>query len=308
MQLFESYISEFDFQTSSIPYRRLFIETAWMFYIDCRENYAQLKVNEREENNCLLASVFYFMIRYSFEHIQPKALADSLHNCDRKMLITRILDFLLNVFQIEDIALYKQIAEIFDEYIEKRLLEKAVLKTTGIHDTDFFAPSVIQVNYKRLSNKYQKALSPATIDYRVFRPMYSISLTPIQKKTPMPVKASVGLGGKGLQSNTKLTFMSHRVLNYEDDTIDNQTLDLEGSGLHSHSSSTSNLERNPVNLINRIHFSNSLSRLPLASTNITHNLDSKVLAYFTAVTHHSQRIKSRPFFTKILAFIQEKLP
>ena len=99
------------------------------------------------------------------------SLADSLvQNCDRKLLITRILDFLLNVFQIEDIALYKDIAENFDEYVERRLLEKSILKTTESSETDFFAPSVIHINYKRLSNKYQKTLNSSTIDYRVFRP------------------------------------------------------------------------------------------------------------------------------------------
>ena len=63
------------------------------------------------------------MIRYSHQYICPKGLSESLHSkADRRLVVTYILDYLLNTFQIEDIELYRQIAEIFDEYIEKRLL------------------------------------------------------------------------------------------------------------------------------------------------------------------------------------------
>ena len=123
MELFESYINELKLKTDHTNFKPIFIEITWNLFIDCRDNYCSIPAQAREENNCLLASVFYFMIRYSLEHIYPLHLADSLHqNCDSKLLITRILDFLLNTFHIEDIGLYKDIAQHFDEYIEKRLL------------------------------------------------------------------------------------------------------------------------------------------------------------------------------------------
>jgi hypothetical protein len=45
-----------------------------MLYTDSKENCLKLPLDTPDENNCLMASVFYFMIRYSLEYIYPKAL------------------------------------------------------------------------------------------------------------------------------------------------------------------------------------------------------------------------------------------
>ena len=101
-------MGKIEMQTDNLAYKAVFVELAWMLFIDCRENFAKFSANAREENNCLLACVFYFMIRYSLEYICPRNLLDSIYiNKDKKFLIARILDFLLNTFQIEDIGLYK---------------------------------------------------------------------------------------------------------------------------------------------------------------------------------------------------------
>lgn len=59
-----------------------------------------------------MASIFYLKIRYSLEYIKPKKVMIS--GCSTKELITKILDYLLKVFEIENIELFKEISETFD--------------------------------------------------------------------------------------------------------------------------------------------------------------------------------------------------
>jgi hypothetical protein len=68
-------------------------------YVDSRENCIKLDFDVKEENNCLMASVFYFMIRYSLEYLYPKELKID-PNAEKRVIIAKVLEFILNIFQI----------------------------------------------------------------------------------------------------------------------------------------------------------------------------------------------------------------
>lgn len=92
-------------------------------------------------------------------------------------MIAHILELLLDVFQIQDIELFKKISDKFDEYGEN-LIDRYILRTTGC-EVDFFSPFIIHLNFKQLQNRYQKALQSKDIDFRILRNQKSIS--PINK-------------------------------------------------------------------------------------------------------------------------------
>lgn len=48
MELFESYMAKLELQTDNTAYLAIFIEMTWMFFIDCRDNYAKLPIQARE--------------------------------------------------------------------------------------------------------------------------------------------------------------------------------------------------------------------------------------------------------------------
>lgn len=53
------------------------------------------------------------MIRYSMDYIYPRALKNERQS-DKRALIAKILQLLLDLFNIQNIELYKKIAEKFD--------------------------------------------------------------------------------------------------------------------------------------------------------------------------------------------------
>lgn len=125
-------------------------------------------------------------------------------------MVGKILEFVLDVFSIQNIELYKKIAAQFDQYAIN-LINELIFRTVG-NDTDFFSPLVIRFNYKQIQNRYQKSLRPKDIDFRVFRKQYSI--TPIHKQ------ALFYRVGKKKQENLTRSmtrdYKSHRILDYEE--------------------------------------------------------------------------------------------
>ena len=84
-------------------------------------------------------------------------------------------------------------------------------------ETDFFSPFIININYKRLDNKYQKALKPDDLDFRLFWKDKLLNLTPskhnqiapfVNKKRSRPISNKV---------KDQKKFASHRALNYDDE-------------------------------------------------------------------------------------------
>ena len=86
-------------------------------------------------------------------------------------------------------------------------------------ETDFFSPFIININYKRLDNKYQKALKPVDLDCRLFWKDKLLNLTPSKHNPSFKIapfinkKRSRPLSNK-LKDQKK--FASHRALNYDD--------------------------------------------------------------------------------------------
>lgn len=93
-------------------------------------------------------------------------------------MVSHILEYLLDVFNIQDIELFRQISTKYDKYGEE-LIDKFILRTVG-SEIDFFSPFIIQLNFKQLQNRYQKALAPQDIDYRALRNQKL--MTPINKE------------------------------------------------------------------------------------------------------------------------------
>lgn len=56
------------------------------------------------------------MIRYSLEYLYPKDLKID-RNAEKRAIIVKILEFLLNKFDIKQIELYMKVADKFDEYV-----------------------------------------------------------------------------------------------------------------------------------------------------------------------------------------------
>lgn len=212
MQLFESYVNKLQLSPAESmgqhKYQEMFVELAWMLYIDCRENCIKVDIDAKEDNNCLLASVFYFMIRYSVDYIYPKNLKLARTH-DKRAFVATILEYLINTFQIEQIELYMKVADKFDEYVEK-LISCSVLRALN-SETDFFSPSIIHLNLKQLQNRYQKKLQPKDIDYRVFRKDKYWS--PIHKEALLH---RAGPSKPPMSKSMKMEFRSHRALNYEE--------------------------------------------------------------------------------------------
>lgn len=62
-----------------------------------------------------MASVLYFMVRYSLNYVYPVELKND-RSCEKRVIIGKILQLLLDIFEIQNIDLYKKIADRFDEY------------------------------------------------------------------------------------------------------------------------------------------------------------------------------------------------
>ena len=130
----------------------------------------------------------------------------------------------------------------------------------------------------------------------------SLSITPMQKKTPVPIKSHFRTISQGVQRG-KIKFESHRVLDYEEDNIGseyNKSEEKLGSLENTrvfHNDINKLAKPSPVNLINKIHFSNPLIRVPL-SYQISPEMDSKLFQDIIAMTRISQKIKPRLFFKK----------
>lgn len=111
---------------------------------------------------CLLVSVFYFMIRYSIDYIKPQLFNDVEREQDKKSLIAKITEKLLELFSIEDFETYRNVVSSFDDYFDQ-LVQNHIIKHTA-EKTDFFSPELINLNYKRLDAIYQKRLLADDLD------------------------------------------------------------------------------------------------------------------------------------------------
>lgn len=152
------------------------------------------------------------MVRYSLDYIYPKQLKKD-RSADKRTLIGKIIELLLNVFSIENVDEYKRASIMFDEYAE-HLINTLTLRALG-SDTDFFTPLIVHLNFKQVQNRYQKSLKPNHIDMRVFRKQRS--LTPINKAALF-----YKIGAKKYDSLSKSLgkeYKSHKILNYEDAEI-----------------------------------------------------------------------------------------
>lgn len=61
----------------------------WLLFIDARSRIYGCN-QDLVENTCLLASVFYFMIRYSLGYVRPLLFSDVEREQDKKTLISCI--------------------------------------------------------------------------------------------------------------------------------------------------------------------------------------------------------------------------
>jgi hypothetical protein len=303
MQLFESYISKLQLVTSenisNIKYKDIFVELAWILYTDAREICIRSDFEAKEENNCLMASVFYFMIRYSLDYIYPKGLKLD-RNAEKRVIIAKILEFLLVTFQIEQVELYMKVADKFDEYVD-RLINCQIMKSVGF-ETDFFSPVIIHLNFKQLQNKYQKRLQPKDIDYRVFRK--EKCLTPIHKEA---LFHRAGIKKFPALSKSMTTeYRSHRTLNYEElESPKDQRDKLKSKANPEAPSLRANQELHRKNIAElRPHNCNSTSLLIKPSTAIPEGIDLELYRYVNCLTKASKRSHKSLFYEKSLSLIQ----
>lgn len=168
----------------------------WLLFIDAR-SHIYGSSQDLMKNICLLASVFYFMIRYSIDFIRPMLFSDVEREQDKKSLIARITEKLLELFNIEDFETYRNVVSSFDDYFD-RLVQENIVKHS--HErTDFFSPELINMNYKRLDTVYQKELKPGDLDERFFLRERISTLTP-SELTPF---ARQGYNSKALVMRLK---------------------------------------------------------------------------------------------------------
>lgn len=189
----------------------------WLLFIDARSRiygYSQDAI----KNTCLMASVFYCMIRYSMDYIRASLFVNVEREQDKKSLIARITEQLLELYNIEDFETYKNVATNFDDYFD-RLVNENVIKHSPERN-DFFSPELINMNYKRLDTFYQKELKQGDLDERFFLRERISTLTP-SKLTPFARQGYASkLNGirhkdKPLAAPDPKEYSSHRALNYD---------------------------------------------------------------------------------------------
>jgi hypothetical protein len=165
---FEKTIRKLDFVekvSESYGYIKTFTSFLWLLFIDAR---SCIYWNNQDiiENTCLLVSVFYFMIRYSLDYIRPILFSDMANDLDKKTIIAKITERLLELFSIEDFDTYRNVVSSFDDYFDQ-LVQNNIVKNTN-ERTDFFSPVLVNMNYKRLDTVYQKRLIADDLDERFF--------------------------------------------------------------------------------------------------------------------------------------------
>lgn len=137
------------------------------------------------------------MIRYSIDYITSQLFSDVEKNQDKKVLICKITEKLLELFLIEDYETYRNVVSSFDDYFDQ-LVQNNIIKHTQDRN-DFFSPELINLNYKRLDAVYQKKLLPDDLDERFFLKERITTLTP-SKLTPF---ARQGYNSKALVMKIK---------------------------------------------------------------------------------------------------------
>jgi hypothetical protein len=106
------------------------------------------------------------MIRYSLDYIRPILFSDMANDLDKKTIIAKITERLLELFSIEDFDTYRNVVSSFDDYFDQ-LVQNNIVKNTN-ERTDFFSPVLVNMNYKRLDTVYQKRLIADDLDERFF--------------------------------------------------------------------------------------------------------------------------------------------
>jgi len=112
--------------SESYGYTKTFTSFMWLLFIDAR-SHIYGSSQDLMKNICLLASVFYFMIRYSIDYIRPMLFSDVEREQDKKSLIARITEKLLELFCIEDFETYRNVVSSFDDYFD-RLVQENIVK------------------------------------------------------------------------------------------------------------------------------------------------------------------------------------
>jgi hypothetical protein len=196
---FEKTIKKLDFVekvSESYGYIKTFTSFLWLLFIDAR---SRIYSNNQDlvENTCLLVSVFYFMIRYSIDYVRPMLFSGMDKELDKKTIIAKITEKLLDLFSIEDFETYRNVVSSFDDYFDQ-LVQNNIVKNTN-ERTDFFSPELINMNYKRLDAVYQKRLIADDLDERFFLRERLTTLTP-SKLTPF---ARQGYNSKALAMRLK---------------------------------------------------------------------------------------------------------
>jgi transcription termination factor NusB len=88
------------------------------------------------------------------------------NDLDKKTIIAKITERLLELFSIEDFDTYRNVVSSFDDYFDQ-LVQNNIVKNTN-ERTDFFSPVLVNMNYKRLDTVYQKRLIADDLDERFF--------------------------------------------------------------------------------------------------------------------------------------------
>lgn len=102
------------------------------------------------------------------------------------------------------------------------LINSNIMKVSTT-ETDFFNPQIININYKRLDNKYQKCLNGKNVDSRLFWKRKNKKNISFEKFTPL-YKDIPGGKFKRMKNRKRTSslnreqkyFASHRALNYDD--------------------------------------------------------------------------------------------
>ena len=152
------------------------------------------------------------MVRYAFDYLRPNNISQFNHSrAGQKYFITSVLQKLFQIFLIDDVANFKRITSLVDDYFEK-LISLRVIKCHHFDYYDFLSPTLINVNYRKIDSLYQKQRDPNSIDYRLFLNNRLATLTP-RRFSQISQKEDEITNNK--KSFKQKSFASHKILTFE---------------------------------------------------------------------------------------------
>jgi hypothetical protein len=183
-------------------YLKTLIAMAWLLFIDSRNRILRHS-QEVVENMFLLFSVLHYMLCLSAEWVQP---AEQFDVGSREVLLARFMKTL----NITDTENFMCVHEKFEEYLNF-LCEKDTLRY-GRDRSQILGAQYILANYKKLDQRYSKAIGVDDLDERLFLKERAATLTP-NKLTPFSRQGYTNKRG----ADARLA--CQRVLGFEDESV-----------------------------------------------------------------------------------------